>query len=287
MRFLAEARSPAGIGSLRKHWLFVRQDQWHDSLADSVALAALANIGAPALPALADIAAEGYKGRTMYYPVSLILRAMPQRLVVAGALEAVVELEDDADRRRRLGKIAADVRRKAGRGEALAISPAKAGGLADPLAARTKDALTHCRASVEELSAWLLSLDPVPKDQHAVAAEAMLLLGRFRSPDAVPALRRHAYFDRDAVAQGPEDLTALVALAQIGLPALPALADIGADAAAGTVEDALVAVLQSMAPPEAIAAYVEDVADREMDPDRYARLKGLASSIRLAADRRR
>jgi hypothetical protein len=106
----------------------------------------------------------------------------------------------------------------------------------------------------------------------------MRLLGEFRSPDGVAALRKHAAFHVGTRDERPEDFVALIALSKIGLPALTALTDVAAE---GSVPEGVLAlILASMAPRDTMAAYIETVAQDEIDPDRYARLQALASALR-------
>jgi len=288
MLALGQLRPPEAIPALRKHALFSRHT-WRQSVHDFTAIAALARIGLPAMQALIDIAAEGYEGEALAYPLAPLLAAMHSPHIIARLLEEAALGEPDPARRRNLTLTAADVRRSPSSQDLWAVrtSGVHLARQAPAILEEAERVLEERQAVVQRLTAWLLSMDTIPPEQAASALEAMGILGEFRAPEAVEALRRHALFVSTDPATAPEDFVALSALAKIGLPAVPALIDIAAEGREGEGLDyPLVGILASMVPPQVMADYLEQVAEDEIDPDRYARLKKIAEGLRAEADKR-
>ncbi len=290
MLALGAWRSPQAIPALRKHALFSR-NRWRQSPRNFTAMVALAAIGLPAMPALIDIAAGGYEGEALTYPLAPLLADTGLREIMARMLEEAALAERDPDRSQRLTlTLAATRTARPLPPEDLSPLAASGGRAPDQASALLQEATVILRARqavLKDLTDWLLSMDTIPTEQTQHAAEAMSLLGELRSPRGIPALRKHALFVSTDPATAPKDFVALSALGRIGLPAIPALIDIGAEGPEGEPLDyPLVPILVSMAPPQVMAHYIEQVARDEIDPDRYARLQRLAEELRAEAEQR-
>ncbi|MFQ6096494.1 MAG: hypothetical protein ACE5O2_02120 [Armatimonadota bacterium] len=294
---LGELRQPEAVPLLARHWSFFWSADFHATPADYPAILSLAAIGLPAMPALTEIAAQGYNGEEVGPPLTDCLSSMAHGRMIREMLQQAADAERDPGRARRLRSTARDVGGRGSSESPEAIIPA---GLANwprvletapPPLGEAFRVMEQCEAAVKALSDWLLSIESLQeetRETQRAAVEAMEILGKFRLPEGIPGLKKHWKFVRPGEdGKELEDYPALVALREIGLPSFEALMDIAVEGDEGeAITWPLSEVFAKMGPADAVAEFIEWKAGREIDPDRYKRLMATAAAVRQTVPNR-